>query len=163
MGSVGTSLKRNVRPELDGDQNTGLLSTIKAHRSFLQIPIAFVRSAPMFSASLLAFILLLDGVAAAPSTTDSIEATATVPFASTESNTILWLPDADPSEVKPIRGGLGSSIIGPDNLPLDIENADLFAPPTTDHGSVYVALGIPLLHMLIPLQQELQVAVRVQS
>ena len=37
---------------------------------------------------------------------------------------------------QPQRGTLGASILGPQNVPLELQNADLFAPPTTDHGSV---------------------------
>lgn len=37
---------------------------------------------------------------------------------------------------QPQRGSLGASILGPQNVPLELQNADLLAPPTTDHGSV---------------------------
>ena len=37
---------------------------------------------------------------------------------------------------QPQRGSLGASILGPQNIPLELQNADLLAPPTTDHGSV---------------------------
>ena len=40
------------------------------------------------------------------------------------------------TEVSPSRGALGAKIIGPDNLPVDIQNADTLAPPTTDAGSM---------------------------
>ncbi|KAL0575831.1 hypothetical protein V5O48_006139 [Marasmius crinis-equi] len=64
------------------------------------------------------------------------EPTATVSFASTDPNLPLWGPDSDPSIAQPIRGPLGAPILGPDNKPLDLENPDLLAPPTTDHGFV---------------------------
>ncbi|EDQ99884.1 uncharacterized protein LACBIDRAFT_315085 [Laccaria bicolor S238N-H82] len=37
---------------------------------------------------------------------------------------------------QPQRGSLGALILGPQNVPLELQNADLLAPPTTDHGSV---------------------------
>lgn len=50
-------------------------------------------------------------------------------------NNQLW--DAESNIIpEPIRGNLGALIIGPQNIPLELENADLFAPPTTDHGQV---------------------------
>ncbi|KAL0569624.1 hypothetical protein V5O48_012333 [Marasmius crinis-equi] len=63
---------------------------------------------------------------------------ATVPFADTDPNLPLWGPDTNPNDpvVAPIRGQLGAPILGPDNKPVDLQNPDLLAPPTTDHGSV---------------------------
>ncbi|TFK84078.1 oxalate decarboxylase [Polyporus arcularius HHB13444] len=57
----------------------------------------------------------------------------TVPLASDDPNGILWLPDSD---IIPTgqRGQLGGTVIGPQNVPIDLQNADLLAPPTTDHG-----------------------------
>jgi oxalate decarboxylase len=37
---------------------------------------------------------------------------------------------------EPIRGGLGASIVGPRNLPLERENSDQLAAPPTDSGTV---------------------------
>ena len=37
---------------------------------------------------------------------------------------------------QPIRGSLGSNILAQQNVPLALQNPDLFAPPTTDHGVV---------------------------
>ncbi|KAF9021028.1 oxalate decarboxylase [Hymenopellis radicata] len=77
------------------------------------------------------------GVAVVASSTDSAPAsTATVPFASTDPNVPLWNEASDPSTVQPIRGGLGAKIMGPDNIPMDLQNPDLFAPPTTDAGTL---------------------------
>ncbi|KAK1226806.1 hypothetical protein PQX77_010213 [Marasmius sp. AFHP31] len=66
------------------------------------------------------------------------ESTATVPPADTDPNLPLWGIDTDPNDpvVAPIRGKLGAPILGPDNKPLDLQNPDFFAPPSTDHGSV---------------------------
>ncbi|KAL0066821.1 hypothetical protein AAF712_006224 [Marasmius tenuissimus] len=82
-------------------------------------------------------LLTTSVVVAAPATASSAaEPTATVPFASTDPNLPLWGPESDPSIPKPMRGRLGAPILGPDNKALDLQNADLLAPPTTDHGTV---------------------------
>ncbi|KAF8888975.1 oxalate decarboxylase [Mucidula mucida] len=72
----------------------------------------------------------------ASSTDSAPESTATVPFASTDPNVPLWNEDSDPSIVQPIREGLGAKIMGPDNIPIDLQNPDLLTPPTTDSGTV---------------------------
>ncbi|KAF9041123.1 oxalate decarboxylase [Hymenopellis radicata] len=72
----------------------------------------------------------------ASSTDSAPKSTATVPFTSTDPNLPLWNENSDPSTVQPIRGGLGSKIMGPDNIPIDLQNPDLLAPPTTDSGTV---------------------------
>jgi hypothetical protein len=53
-------------------------------------------------------------------------------------NYALWNADSDITP-EPIRGQLGATILGPQNVPLELQNADLLAPPTTDHGAVCVA------------------------
>ncbi|KAF5371097.1 hypothetical protein D9757_010813 [Collybiopsis confluens] len=58
----------------------------------------------------------------------------TVPFASTNPNEPLWNGDSPDNAPSPERGTLGAPIIGPDNVPLELQNPDLFAPPTTDNG-----------------------------
>ncbi|KAI1797213.1 oxalate decarboxylase [Ganoderma leucocontextum] len=60
---------------------------------------------------------------------------STVPYASDNPNNQLWEPDSH-IEPEAIRGALGANVIGPENIPLQLQNADLFAPPTTDHGDV---------------------------
>ncbi|KAG5636227.1 hypothetical protein H0H81_008734 [Sphagnurus paluster] len=62
-------------------------------------------------------------------------ATPTVPYIDLNPNFPLWSEDTK-EIVSPIRGPLGAAIQGPDNQPIDKQNPDLFAPPTTDHGSV---------------------------
>jgi oxalate decarboxylase len=37
---------------------------------------------------------------------------------------------------EPIRGDEGASILGPRNVPLELENPNLLVPPRTDHGTV---------------------------
>ena len=59
--------------------------------------------------------------------------------ASDNPNYPIFPPGSDVS-AQPIRDGLGASILGPQNLPLQQQNPDLLAPPTTDHGSVCVLL-----------------------
>ncbi|KAF5382302.1 hypothetical protein D9757_008456 [Collybiopsis confluens] len=69
-------------------------------------------------------------------TSAAAEPEPTVPYASTEPNSVLWGPDSPPSVPKPFRGTTGASILGPDNIPLDLENPDLLAPPSTDNGEI---------------------------
>ncbi|RPD75292.1 Bicupin, oxalate decarboxylase/oxidase [Lentinus tigrinus ALCF2SS1-7] len=59
----------------------------------------------------------------------------TVALASDDPNDLLWQPDSD---IIPTgqRGQLGANVIGPQNVPIDLQNADLLAPPTTDHGEI---------------------------
>jgi oxalate decarboxylase len=42
-------------------------------------------------------------------------------------------PDGRP---EPIQGNLGATILGPHNIPLELENPDLLTSPQTDHGTV---------------------------
>ncbi|ESK87504.1 oxalate decarboxylase [Moniliophthora roreri MCA 2997] len=72
----------------------------------------------------------------ASSSSSAPEPSATVPFASTDPNLPLWGPDSDPSVPAPVRGPLGAPILGPDNPPLELQNPDLLAPPTTDNGQI---------------------------
>lgn len=54
----------------------------------------------------------------------------------------MWNPNTTVesiSQVQPIRGQLGGTILGPQNMDLQQQNPDLLAPPTTDHGTVYVS------------------------
>ncbi|KAI0721414.1 oxalate decarboxylase [Cerioporus squamosus] len=62
-------------------------------------------------------------------------ATATVPVASDQQNGVLWAEGSD-LDPQPIRQTLGASIMGPQNVPVALQNPDLVAPPTTDSGSV---------------------------
>ncbi|KAI0833429.1 oxalate decarboxylase [Trametes gibbosa] len=73
---------------------------------------------------------------ATPSSSFSAEpASVTVPFASDDPNGMLWGEDAT-GDPQAIRGTLGSTIMGPQNVPLALQNPDLLAPPSTDSGSV---------------------------
>lgn len=70
----------------------------------------------------------------------------TAGFAPTVSNGPIFTVLADPAAMvaamsaddppDPIRDTLGASLDGPQNIPLQFENPDLIAPPTTDSGSV---------------------------
>jgi len=57
--------------------------------------------------------------------------------ASDDPNYPIFPPGSDVS-AQPIRDGLGAKILGPQNVPLQQQNPDHIAPPTTDHGSVCV-------------------------
>ncbi|KAL5525866.1 hypothetical protein ACEPAG_7203 [Sanghuangporus baumii] len=58
----------------------------------------------------------------------------TVAPASDNPNNQVFPPDTDETP-EAINGGLGASIIFPDNTELDQQNPDFIAPPSTDHGS----------------------------
>lgn len=90
----------------------------------------------------LALSLLAPLAAAAPaastspsSTVSAPEPTVTFPYASDDPNEPSWSQDADITP-EAIRGELGATVLGPQNKWIDIQNPDLLAPPTTDHGSV---------------------------
>ncbi|PSR75562.1 hypothetical protein PHLCEN_2v9042 [Hermanssonia centrifuga] len=108
-----------------------------------------------FLASVLCAVLLSHATTAAPAASSSLVASSsiasaasgtgaasaasaspTVPYASNNPNGIMWSPDTDSGEPQPFRGSLGASILGPQNVPIDIQNPDLLAPPTTDAGTV---------------------------
>ncbi|KAI0714338.1 oxalate decarboxylase [Cerioporus squamosus] len=59
----------------------------------------------------------------------------TVPYASDDPNTELWGPYSD-IVPQAQRGTYGATILGPQNIPLELQNPSLLAPPTTDHGTV---------------------------
>ncbi|RPD61217.1 oxalate decarboxylase [Lentinus tigrinus ALCF2SS1-6] len=98
---------------------------------------------------LIASLLLSGSAIAAPAASASAAASAassaasaapplpdtTVALASDDPNDLLWQPDSD---IIPTgqRGQLGANVIGPQNVPIDLQNADLLAPPTTDHGEI---------------------------
>lgn len=70
-------------------------------------------------------------------TATSAKSTPTVPYASDDPNTELWNADSD---IVPEgrRGKYGASVLGPQNIPIALQNPDLLAPPTTDSGDVWV-------------------------
>ena len=46
------------------------------------------------------------------------------------------MSDIDGELPQPVRDGLGATILGPRNLPLERENPDLLASPYTDAGTL---------------------------
>ena len=50
-------------------------------------------------------------------------------------NDPLWTPGSNIIP-QPIRGTKGATIVGPENIDVELQNPDLFAPPTTDSGKV---------------------------
>ena len=95
----------------------------------------------------------------ASATASAPDASQTVPFASNDPNGVLWGPD-DPDVPQAIRGSLGATVLGPQDVNMVKENPDLLAPPSTDAGSVYVSLIInictPLTKVcLLQLQREM--------
>ena len=88
-------------------------------------------------------LFLLPFTAAAPAssaTSSAHPSTPTVPYASDDPNDALWGPESNivPQPIRPVTGApsLGGTIIGPENVPIELENPDLFAPPTTDNGAM---------------------------
>ena len=98
----------------------------------------------MVCAQLLRILLTLSAVtsslaAPAPSSVASAPpVSATVPAASDDPNGPLWGPDT-PDIPQAIRGTLGATVLGPQDVPLVKQNPDLLAPPSTDSGSVFVS------------------------
>ena len=94
-----------------------------------------------FLSSVVCAVLLSTLAATAPAPASTIAsadvAAPTLAYASDEANGMTWQIGTD-EDVQPIRGSLGASILGPQNTALDQQNPDLLAPPTTDHGTVYV-------------------------
>lgn len=92
-----------------------------------------------FSTLILATVLASSKVHAAP--TGPSPPQPTVPPASNSPNPLLWSGNSPLSDSvpQPLRDTFGATILGPQNVPIALENADLLAPPTTDHGSVYVS------------------------
>ncbi|KAI0710195.1 oxalate decarboxylase [Earliella scabrosa] len=90
-------------------------------------------SSSIVPSSVVSSVVASSGSPSSPAS--AAEPSATVPYASDDPNGPLW--DEDSTEVpQAVRGSLGSSVIGPHNVPIALQNPDLLAPPTTDHGSV---------------------------
>ncbi|KAI1797166.1 oxalate decarboxylase [Ganoderma leucocontextum] len=68
-------------------------------------------------------------------TASALPASETVPFASDDPNGVLWSEDST-TNPQPIREGLGATIMGPQNVPIALQNPDLLAPPSTDSGNI---------------------------
>ncbi|KAJ6489076.1 oxalate decarboxylase [Mycena sanguinolenta] len=101
--------------------------------------VAFVSSAPASSAPAVSSELSVapptsSSIPDASSAASAAEPSATVPYASTDPNWPLW--SSDSSDPVPIRGSLGATLMGPSNIPMEQENPDLLAPPTSDNGDV---------------------------
>ncbi|KAF8337804.1 RmlC-like cupin domain-containing protein [Amanita rubescens] len=67
-------------------------------------------------------------------TTKAAAASYTGPKISTDPNYPLF--NAASSNPEPKRGNLGANVLGPQNLPIELQNSDALAPPTTDHGTI---------------------------
>ncbi|EJT98183.1 oxalate oxidase [Dacryopinax primogenitus] len=71
------------------------------------------------------------------STSSAAQPTPTVPYASDDPNDSFWNQFNQPGAVpQPERGNTGGDILAQDNVPLDIENPDTLAPPSTDEGDI---------------------------
>ena len=96
----------------------------------------------MYALLSLGFFLLPFTTAAPVSsaTSSAPSSTPTVPYASNDYNDVLWGPESNivPQPIHPVTGALslGGTILGPENVPIELENPDLLAPPTTDNGAL---------------------------
>ena len=76
-----------------------------------------------------------------------------VPYTDSDPNDVLWTPTVykgrittdstspgpdGPADLRPEpkRGMTGAAILGPENVPIELQNADSLAPPSTDNGQV---------------------------
>ena len=79
--------------------------------------------------------LLLHSTSSFAAPSSSLPDQLDIVYTDSDPNYELWTPDSG-SSPSPQRGQLGASILGPQNLPVELQNADLLAPPTTDNGDV---------------------------
>ena len=79
----------------------------------------------------------LDLSVRSPSVSIASAPSETVAPASDDPNSLAYPPGTS-GPAQPIRGDLGANIIGPQNLPIQQENPDIVAPPSTDSGDMYV-------------------------
>lgn len=77
----------------------------------------------------------LPQTAATSTSSDPSLPSPTVAYASDDPNYWLW-NETTTIDPQPERGTLGASILGPQNVPIDRQNPDILAPPTTDSGTV---------------------------
>ncbi|KDQ07255.1 hypothetical protein BOTBODRAFT_38960 [Botryobasidium botryosum FD-172 SS1] len=83
----------------------------------------------------ISFALLAAALPALCAPTAGLSIRATPPPASNDPNdSFLSLFQSETPE--PIRGAAGAALLGPQNIPLDRQNPDFLAPPSTDSGSV---------------------------
>lgn len=124
------------------------------------VPPGLLRLASLAMSQLLAFVLTavltLRLVGAAPaalpasgsSTASAAAASETVLLASDLHNGIMWNTTTD-TDPQPMRGELGGTILAQQNVPLQQQNPDILAPPTTDHNSMFVLSTVPLDFVLM--------------
>ena len=94
--------------------------------------------ATRFAKAVFTAVCLTSFAIAAPAGTSVVsasESSPTAPYASENANRVLWT-EYDPAAPQPIRDTLGASILGPQNVVVDLQNPDLLAPPSTDAGTV---------------------------
>lgn len=94
-------------------------------------------AAAVLSAVCLAALPVSQAAPAGSSAASAPAASPTAPYASDNPNRVLWT-DTEVVVPQAVRGTLGATVLGPQNIPLDLQNADLLAPPSTDSGTVYV-------------------------
>jgi hypothetical protein len=83
-------------------------------------------------------LLLVPFVFAAPAPSPAsaaVQSTSTVRHATNNPNYPLWNSDSNIIP-EPIRGSTGGKVLGPQNIPMDLQNPDALASPSTDNGDV---------------------------
>lgn len=124
--SVSASPASNTRPPRPDIMTS---QTSKLARRLLPTLIL----ASIFAASPACISALPTGTPTAPGANPS----PTVPYASDDPNDELWNANSDITP-EAQRGKYGATVLGPHNVPLELQNPSLLAPPTTDHGDVCV-------------------------
>ena len=79
--------------------------------------------------------LLLHSTSSSAAPSSSLPGQLDIIYTDSDPNDELWTPDSG-SSPSPQRDQRGAPILGPQNLPLELQNADPLAPPTTDSGEV---------------------------
>ena len=98
-------------------------------------PSSAVVSASAIQSSAISSSAAVSVSALASGTSSALPASETVPYASDDPNDILWSEDST-TNPQPIRESLGATILGPQNVPVALQNPDMLAPPTTDNGNM---------------------------
>ena len=126
---------------------SAVLSAILLSHTAFSAPAPQASSAPAVASS--AGSVVASVIASGAAAASAEDATPTVAYASNNANYLAWNPETSSGDPQPVRGALGASILGPQNVPLDVQNPDLLAPPTTDAGTVCVlCISAALVHML---------------
>jgi hypothetical protein len=96
---------------------------------------ASVSNTPLTTTTSTSTSAIVSGSQTPSQVSTALGSTPTVPFAPEDPNYPLWGPESTILP-EPIRGQLGATLLGPENVPMELQNPDLLAPPSTDQGTV---------------------------